>query len=40
MRNLMFLALGLCLGMYISRLKVQSAEALRAAETTSRTTAP
>lgn len=40
MRNLMFLALGLCLGMYISRLKVDAAVAVNAATAAQRTPAP
>jgi len=36
MRNLMFLALGLCLGVYISRLKSAQIDALRAAQQASK----
>jgi hypothetical protein len=40
MRNLMFLALGLCLGMYISRLKAETTLAVNAANPTPPTPAP
>lgn len=39
MRNLMFLALGLCLGMYISRLKNETNMALPAGKPEPRTPA-
>jgi hypothetical protein len=39
MRNLMFLALGLCLGMYISRLKNETNLALHTAKLEPRTPA-